>query len=162
MMGSVSERVREEDTVLSARGSVRLEITALRRCDKDLGGKAVNIARAMLAVEGIFIWDDPECDTLPIVVKKMEAGELQEGTLVKAECWPNPSDGLIFVRFDVPALTGMVTVTDAQGRQLLHKHFETNGEPLALDGSGWSQGLVVIRVESGNGDLFIWHVLLQR
>lgn len=127
---------------------------------EELGGRAVNIARGLLAGEGILIWDDPACGG----GKAMEEpGEPTPPTApVAAECWPNPSNGRILLRFEAPAACGTLTVFDARGVQLLARPFSYEGQPLELDGSAWSQGLLLVKVALQDGSQFSWRVVLQR
>ncbi|MFN8395068.1 MAG: LamG-like jellyroll fold domain-containing protein [Bacteroidia bacterium] len=126
---------------------------------EELGGRAVNIARGLLAGEGILIWDDPGCAGAKF--EGQGAGDEEQGQVV-AECWPNPTGGRISLRFSVPDVAGTLSVFDGQGRLLLTEFFNYQGLPLEVDASAWSQGLLLVRVDLMDGSHFKWRVVVQR
>ena len=134
----------------------------MRRECEDLGGSAVNIARSMLASEGIFIWEDPSCDKIVAPVKKASDPIATSTTGIIADCWPNPSSGRLLLRFSASDLKGRLRIFDATGKTLLAKAFAYNGQPLEVDGSSWAQGLLSVQVELADGSLFSWRIVLQR
>lgn len=100
---------------------------------EELGGKAVNIARSMLAVEGIYFWDDPECDTVPVETKKVTEINNGQSTPALATCWPNPTDGLVFLEFKASSFAGKLSVYCGDGQLLLSRDFKFQGEPISFD-----------------------------
>ena len=116
----------------------------------------------MLASEGIFIWEDPVCGSQPPPSGKQSDAAASTYLHVNAECWPNPSNGKIFLRFDQELVHGQVKILDATGRIVFANTFEYAGTPLEYDGSAWAQGLLLVQVELVDGGLFSWRVVLQR
>jgi hypothetical protein len=129
---------------------------------EDLGGMAVNDARSALAAEGVFIWEDAACAGSLPPSRKNEQNPATAAATVTAECWPNPTAGELFIRFSDPAVQGILTVVDAQGRVLVDGLIEYQGKPLKIDLGHAPQGLVLVRVVLGEGRVFSWHVVLQR
>jgi hypothetical protein len=141
-------------------GEIQQLIAIAGQCEA-IGGRAVNIARGLLAAEGILFWEDPGCQT----GLKTDAPDLGGDGLaaaVSAECWPNPGSGRIFVRFSEPGLSGWLSAWDASGRELGRWPFDFGGQPLELDAGGWAQGLLTVRAELANGTWFSWRVIVQR
>ena len=83
--------IRVDDGEIDSLELVKL-LSIASQCE-DLGGSAVNIARSMLASEGIFIWQDPGCDKIAAPVKKASDPIATSATGIVADCWPNPSSG---------------------------------------------------------------------
>ena len=137
------------------------QLLALAAQCEELGGKAVNMARSMLALEGIYIWEDPECGPPPKEVRKAGISD-QEATAYGAECWPNPADGMVFLKFAGAEVAGTLTVHGSSGQVLLSRRFDYTGEPIAIDTRHWAQGLTLVSVETVDGRRFAWRVVLQR
>jgi hypothetical protein len=129
---------------------------------EDLGGKAVNDARSALAAEGVFTWEDPACDGSLPPSRKNAADLMPLAATITAECWPNPTASELFIRFSDPAVKGILTVVDAQGRVLVDRSLAYEGKPIKVDLGHASQGLLLVRAVLGDGTVFNWHVVLQR
>jgi stage V sporulation protein SpoVS len=153
----INMRVNGSD--LSATEIQQLQAIA-SQCEAE-GGKAVNIARGLLASEGIMIWEDPGC---PNGAKTDGLGEIsgQVKNVIAAECWPNPTNGGIYVRFNNPGVKGVLSLYDAQGKVLRSQGFEFQGEAIEADVSNLAQGLVVVKVDLQDGSHFQWRVIVQR
>ena len=156
----IVQDIRIDDEVISPLELSKL-LAIASQCE-DLGGSAVNIARSMLAAEGILIWNDPGCDGKAPPVKKQDEGSVVTVGGMNAECWPNPSAGRMYVRLSNLEAKGRLRVVDATGRVLLSKGFEYGGQPLEIDASAWAQGLLLVQVELKDGTLFIWRMVLER
>lgn len=152
--------IREADAELDSLEVAQLLIIAAQ-CE-ELGGKAVNIARSMLAVEGIMIWDDPECEDPNKIGEDAQPSSNFSADAVTAKCWPNPTNGRLFIGFNRGEVQGTVTVYGNQGQTLMSQGFDYGGQPIEVDASGWSQGLLLVQVETLTGKLFTWRILLQR
>ena len=112
----------------------------------------------MLASEGILVWGDPGC---PGNAKAPGPGADEAAPPVQVSCWPNPTDGKVFVSAS-QRVAGTVRVFDAYGRLLFVRTGDLGDAPLELDGSGWSQGLLLVTVQLGDGTVQRWRILLQR
>jgi PKD repeat protein len=137
-----------------------LQLLAIAGQCEATGGKAVNIARGLLASEGHYIWDDPGCQGG--LKLQGTAPSSSEVPVIGAECWPNPTAGKVFLKFSSAQVQGNIALYDAQGRQLLAAPINYTGQPLEFGIGAWSQGLVVVKVELDNGSRFSWRVIVQR
>jgi hypothetical protein len=126
------------------------------QCER-AGGKGVNLARALLAAEGIMVWDDSDCPPAAKAAQPASAG----ADAVQARCWPNPTDGRLHIDFSAPGQQGRVKVFDALGQLLEERGFDYQDTPVVLDGSRWSQGLLLVVVEMADGGRHAWRVLLH-
>lgn len=149
---------RLEDAQLSPDEIAQLVIMA-SDCEAE-GGKAVNIARGLLACEGIIVWEDPGCTRNAKVANPQTQGE-GNAALVDVKCWPNPTTGKIFLAATA-SVSGNLKVYDAQGRLLLDRKIELGDATTEIDGSDWSQGLLLVSFTLSEGSHQSWRVLLQR
>lgn len=152
--------IRLNNASLDSAEILQLQVIAAL-CETN-GGKAVNIARGLLASEGIMIWDDPGCIGNTRTANVSDAEQSGKTPTLDAFCWPNPTDGKLFLKFSDNQIIGTIEVFDASGKRLLERKFESMAETLELDGSQWSQGLILVKVRLSDGRLFDWKVLLQR
>jgi Secretion system C-terminal sorting domain len=127
---------------------------------EDLGGKAVNIARSVLATQGVYIWDDTGCQG----ASKYGNAPSAEGAtvMVSAECYPNPTAGAITVRFGQHHPEGIIKVYDALGKLAISQPISLNSETVELDASESSQGILLVVAELTDGTRFSWRIILQR
>ncbi len=151
--------IRLSDEELDS-AEIQTLLTIASECEA-LGGKAVNIARGLLASEGIMIWDDPGCQR-GLKTEENEGEGNASSSFVTAECWPNPTNNLISVRFNVASAKGQLSLYDAQGKLLATEGFQYEGQPLEVETGKWSQGLVVVKVDLQDGTQFKWRVVVQR
>ena len=92
--------------------------------------------------------------TIDRIERKIVTGS--EHTLGAA--MPNPSTGVVTIPLSVAPLTAgdgtaNVTVYDASGRLVAEMRRNVRGgtvSEIQLDGSGWTNGIYVVRVEIGN------------
>lgn len=137
------------------------EIATLRaiasQCEM-LGGRAVSIARSLLAGVDEMIWDDPECNAAA------KAGAIAgEPTPTRiAHCWPNPANDRIFFEFLPGNVSGLVQVIDARGVAVEEMVFLDQEGILELPLRGHSQGIYLVRAQLKDGTTFSWKVVLQR
>jgi hypothetical protein len=133
-------------------------LTAIAAQCERAGGKGVNMARGLLAAEGVMVWDDPEC---PVYGKAAQpaGGDAND---VQARCWPNPTDGLLHIDFSEAGQQGRLKVFDALGRLLEERDFDYQDTPIVLDGGRWSQGLLLVVAEMADGSRHPWRILLRQ
>jgi hypothetical protein len=137
--------------------------TIAAQCER-AGGKGVNLARGLLAAEGVLVWDDTDCPASGKAVLSAEAGQ-SVGSLpneVQARCWPNPTDGLLHIDFSQAGQQGRLMVFDALGQLLEERDFDYQNAPIVLDGGRWSQGLLLVVAEMADGSRHAWRILLRR
>ena len=127
------------------------------QCER-AGGKGVNLARGLLAAEGVMVWDDPDC---PAAGKAAQADAPGAGE-VQARCWPNPTDGLLHIDFSVADQQGRIKVFDALGQLLEERNFDYQDAPIILDGGRWPQGLLLVVAEMTDGGRHAWRILLRQ
>ena len=127
------------------------------QCER-AGGRGVNLARGLLAAEGVLVWGDPEC---PASGKAGQPAGADANDM-EARCWPNPTDGLLHIDFSESGQQGRLKVFDALGQLLEERDFDYEDTPIVLDGSRWSQGLLLVSVELADGSRHAWRILMRR
>ena len=150
--------IRLNGVELDSIAQVQLEGIALQ-CEAE-GGKAVNIARGLLASEGNMIWEDPSCTSNARQIEGQEA-EAMDPSESHITCYPNPSSGMIYVS-SVIAATGELSVYDVHGKLLLRQRANLGEEPIEISGHNWSQGLILVQFRLDNGGLNTWRILIER
>jgi hypothetical protein len=151
--------VRVDDPVIDSVEWSKLMELALQ-CE-DIAGMAVNEARTLLAIEGTYIWEGQECDSVPMIVKKaLEISQITKNT--KARCWPNPVDKELFVSVLNHEGPVRIDVHGGLGQLLWGFDGEVGNNPVRIDVSKWPSGLLVVRAELTTGEVYIWRVMVVR
>jgi hypothetical protein len=129
---------------------------------EELGGKGVNLARAMLATEGILFWEDPDCDTLLTPTKKAENTSKSAKESIQGKCWPNPASDVLYFDFSQGDLSGRLEIVACTGSVVASNTFGTTAAPLEINIKALSQGIYLARAELQDGSIFSWRVAVQR
>jgi hypothetical protein len=145
----------QDDAIDEAEKAVLRAIAS--KCEM-LGGKAVAIARSMLATEGEMIWEDPSCDGYSKTAFVPEP----LGPLVTAKCWPNPANDRLFFDFMPVNASGRVEVMDARGILVASRSFQDQESTLEVNFGALSQGIYLARASLTDGSLFTWKIIIQR
>ncbi|MFN8396699.1 MAG: T9SS type A sorting domain-containing protein [Bacteroidia bacterium] len=123
-----------------------------------LGGRAVSIARSLLAEEGEIIWEDPACNgfaktELPLVGLHLPT---------TARCWPNPANDRLFFDFQPAGATGRIEVRDSRGIIVAEQSIDHSEGVRELSLKHLSQGMYLARAQLIDGATFSWKIVIQR
>jgi hypothetical protein len=77
---------------------------------------------------------------------------IDDNTLSNFKLYPNPSNSILKLEFPSYVTEGKVTVFDVLGKEFIMKSFNTTNS-LEINTSIWSQGIYLIKVQSGNSSL---------
>ncbi len=134
------------------------ELASIEAIESSTSGFAERLAGMLLEANGIRNYEVVPC-SLPtrLLALKPTAltntqGHPKNGQTVI--CFPNPTNGL--VQFDVSGLnieklTLTLQITDALGKNLLQKEFESNKAKTTIDGRDWKSGIYFYRITDFQG-----------